>query len=471
MMRKHILFALALIPFSAFAVEYNFHNAGPTGSYSWTYSGPRSGSPSGVTQNVGWFPTTTTNSTGGPLARHSGSATLPGGRTPLVIDVTSRVKNPGSLLAGAARVATPIGAALTAAAILQPLLEMGIEQMTKVDDTTWKATTYKPRSDEQWTNTDGCPGVWMSASQACAAVAKCDTTGQNRFSGATGTVAGPISGTPPNRAAMCERSILVGTDLFTGPGGMVVSAPNTMPERQTETWSQRTFEDKLEEALKPGLPPAALEELSDIIDGKKSSGGVSPVLVPNSVSGPSTYDGKPTTTTTQMPDNSELTTTKTPRYTVRYEGDKMLIDKTETTVTEVKSPTGEVTSTTTTQTTTSAPETFPTSSRSGGAPPGEQVLNCEGPDRTTSQCAELGDPKDEDIPKKEIDVTKQPSPWNFGSNGQCLQSVNVSMRLMQGQSLTVLDTSKSCEIIGGPFRAVVLLFAAITALMIVLPQE
>lgn len=172
------------------------------------------------------------------------------------------------------------------------------------------------------------------------------------------------------------------------------------------------------------------------------------------VSGPSSLDGPTSTTSTDTPDGYRIDTTTKELIKLTY-NDNRITQTTETVIT----------------TTTTAPDgsttTDATSTTTSDAPTTEQVLNCEGPDRDTSQCAELGDPENEEIPEKEIGLEVSQSPFSMSGNGQCVPNITASI---MGQSFTV-DMSEPCSIIYNIFRPFIILLASIAAVGILLPRD
>jgi hypothetical protein len=209
--------------------------------------------------------------------------------------------------------------------------------------------------------------------------------------------------------------------------------------------------DKLKQA---GIPDSALPLLDQALNDPNASPQAK--LEPSQVTGPDTVPG-PTTTTESSPDADGKTTTTTVTNTLNlvYNGPQITTTTTTTTTTTVKNPDGSVDSTKTDTTTSEEPN----------KETGEDSLLCSVfPDILA--CKKLEDPGTEEIPKETRTIELQSGP-DF-SGGSCIPDVVVTVF---GNQITVLAMAEPCRWIETMLKPLILLFAAMSAVFIVMPRS
>lgn len=207
------------------------------------------------------------------------------------------------------------------------------------------------------------------------------------------------------------------------------------------------------------LPNSAAKAIEAALQ-KGVDGGTSPGIDidPESptISGPSSVQGQPVTSSESVtnPDGSTSTksTTTTPTYNITYGGNKYDVQTTNQTVTNV-------TNNTTNQTTTTTKTEQLTQQN-----PSDTVTNCDKyPDSFGCKTIDLDTPTDE-IPRTTKNVTFAPENLGFGG-GSCPADVMFTPHGLQ--SLKVINWADNCNKIVTYIKPMILMISTFAALMII----
>ncbi len=377
----------------------------------------------------------TSGSIGNLVTHTTKSLAIPKATAPITIDVTARVVNSASILAKVAKLSTPVGVALTLFEIAELLESQGMSDPIR-SSTGW--TAMKPK-----------PGTGCDATQAIS-----------------------FCGSKPDSIDLTNRCL---SNTYTVHYGNTTPPSETCYSYGVETGdaaserkevSDEEFEQGLKNALaresSPGGSPSPLSpQITSLIDSALNNPDFrpKPILAPTQITGPSTTPG-PVTNKVSSPDadGKVTTTTTTPTINITYEGDDIRTTTTTTITTTVVNPDGSAQSTRTETETAQDPLTDP------GKDTKEGILCSLFPDILA--CKKLEDPGTEEIPKETRNIELQTGP-DF-SGGSCIPNVVVSVF---GNQITVLDMAEPCRWIETMLKPLILLFAAMSAVFIVMPRS
>lgn len=367
---------------------------------------------------------------------------IPGVNKSAPIDVVARFK-PASVAGAVGRLATKLGPISSAVALVTFAAEVGFILTDGPDGTTVIEKQTAPPAGydgKNWRIQSG-PATWYETRQlACEGYAHYASVNGYPYTPGTRVCHNAYSSAPPTGTQYMQ------TRLATG-GGI-----------QDHILSSQTDPTP----FVPSNEAATSQQLADAIAAKSgwpTSSSVAPAIVealkrgeqietePAVVSGPASSPVK--TSTTTKPDGSVSTSTTTNNY--NYNTNKVTV--TTTTVTTTVNPSTGATETTTTTENETPPET----------PPEDEKGACDLYPNALG-CAELDEPTEE-IPRDEETISYEEE--NVFGSGSCPANLTATIATL-GQSVTVWDWSKTCEL-AFPLRALVLGLASFAALLIVMP--
>lgn len=291
-----------------------------------------------------------------------------------------------------------------------------------------KGAVYEPRIEWVWVGGDTV-SKFYSASQACA-------FNLSRISGSSPEIVSIWDNSGGGKAAHCRGKDQVGSVINFTLGQVLDAIKDYVPP---------DIVDIVADKVSPSAVGKGLDAVGDLAPMELPSD------LPTTVAGPSISTG---TKTENLPNGDTKTTTTTNNIT--YNQNNISIITTITTT--IQSPDGTKDTTTT-----------PGSSTSGEPQPQLEDKPTPGicdlfPDILA--CKKLDEPATEEIPKETRTIELQTGPTFSG--GSCIPDVVVTVF---GRSITVLAMAEPCRWISELLRPLILLFAAMSAVFIVIPRS